>query len=598
MSDEPKCEACGAVVGPGGALGWCALCVLREAAGLEREAERRGDYEILGEVARGGMGVVYRARQVSLNRVVALKVLLGGGFVGESGRQRLRSEAAAAARLKHPHIVAVHDAGEWEGQPYFAMEFVAGPTLSEVLRDGPLRLARAVHLVETVARAVHYAHEQGIVHRDLKPSNILLDGEDQPRVADFGLARAEAEAADATRTGTVLGSPAYMPPEQARGQVRRIGPRSDVYSLGAVLYETLTGHPPFLAESPTAVLELVKHTEPVPPRRLNASVPADLETICLRCLEKEPEGRYASAAELAEDLARFRRGEPVHARPLGPVARGLRWARREPALAMVWGLTAALALGSSAAAWWIGRERDVAVVAQRETREALLVARGAQARAVVRSERMGQRREALAAVAEAARIRVTRELRDSAIVALTRWDVQLTNEWTARARQGASWAVAPDLKSEVSETAPGVLSWRDPGTGRVRAVLDGGELGEVVNVPAFDLLSGYVAAAHARGDLAVWRLDAAPRRVLRVDVGAPGVESRRFRPYDFRPGSAELVVARPGAGLELYSLETGERVRQWPGLGVTNLVRVSPDGLGVAVTSATSLVSVVEIEGA
>jgi serine/threonine protein kinase len=274
-----------------------------------------GDYEILGEIARGGMGVVYRARQVQLDRVIALKMILAGRLAGDDDLQRFRTEAEAAARLQHPNIVQIYDVGELEGQHYYSMEFIEGQTLAQRLGSGPLPGRVGARYVRQVARAVHCAHRHGILHRDLKPSNILIDAQDEPKVTDFGLAkRLGGTDSGQTRTGAVLGTPSYMAPEQASGKTREIGPGCDVYALGAVLYELLTGRPPFKAETPLDTAMQVVENEPVPPRLLNPNVDGDLETITLKCLEKDPRRRYGSAEDLAEDLQRYLNGESIHAR--------------------------------------------------------------------------------------------------------------------------------------------------------------------------------------------------------------------------------------------------------------------------------------------
>jgi WD40 repeat protein/tetratricopeptide (TPR) repeat protein len=314
-------------------------------------------FEILAELGRGGMGIVYKARQTALKRLVALKMILSGAHAGPQELARFRAEAEAVARLQHPNIVQVFEVGEHNGLPFFALEFVDGGSLDRTLKDTPLPSAEAAHLVATLARAVHVAHERGIVHRDLKPANILLvsdggvSGEwspdttrhptphpsplttHQPKVTDFGLAKRLDDPSGQTHSGAVVGTPSYMAPEQAGGRVKEVGPAADVYALGAILYECLTGRPPFRGASVFDTLEQVLTREPVPPRALQPKVARDLEVICLHCLRKEPGRRYASALALAEDLRRFREGEPISARRAGRVERLWRWARRRPVVA-------------------------------------------------------------------------------------------------------------------------------------------------------------------------------------------------------------------------------------------------------------------------
>jgi serine/threonine-protein kinase len=264
------------------------------------QPQRFGDYELLECIASGGMGVVYKARHMRLGRMVAIKTLPFGRFTRDSYVQRFQAEAAAAARLRHPHIVAIHEVGDHAGQPWFAMDYIDGLSLADLIREQPLPMKRAVRFLRTIAEAVHYAHGMGILHRDLKPSNILLDSLDQPHVTDFGLAKDLKSQSELTLTGETLGSPNYIPPEQIDGKRGTAGPHTDIYSLGAVLYHLLTGRPPFVGESLTATLQQVATAEPVAPRLLNPAISRDLETICLKCLEKEPSKRYPTAQELAE----------------------------------------------------------------------------------------------------------------------------------------------------------------------------------------------------------------------------------------------------------------------------------------------------------
>jgi serine/threonine protein kinase len=290
-------------------------------------------YEFIEELGRGGMGVVFKARERKLNRIVAVKTMLAGPLASPVELQRFRAEAEAAAHLQHPNIVAIHEIGEHNGLPYFTMDFVAGGNFAEGVRTGPLDARRAAAHLKTVAQAVHYAHQRGILHRDLKPSNVLLDQFGQPRITDFGLARRLDEDSNLTRTGQILGTPNFIPPEQAAPEHGPSGPHSDVYSLGAILYFLLTAQAPFSGKTLEETLSRVLNAEPIRPRRFNPTVPRDLETICLKCLEKDPSRRYATAQSLAEELGRFLEGEPIVARPIGPLPRFWRMCRRHPVTA-------------------------------------------------------------------------------------------------------------------------------------------------------------------------------------------------------------------------------------------------------------------------
>jgi WD40 repeat protein/serine/threonine protein kinase len=336
-------------------------------------------YEILGELGRGGMGVVYKARQISLNRVVALKMILSGALADAQERARFRAEAEAAARLQHPNIVSVYEVGEQDGRAYCAMEHVDGGSLAQRLAGTPQAPQLAAQLVETLARAAHYAHEHGIVHRDLKPANILLSISDfrfqisdclgnadilrkpeilnlqsvNPKITDFGLAKhLDGEPGLQTRTGEILGTPSYMAPEQAEGRVKEVGPAVDVYALGAILYELLTGRPPFHGETPLETLEQVRTQEPVSPSRLQPRLPRDLGTICLRALAKAPGRRYISAGELADDLRRFTDGRPITARPVGRAEKLWRWCRRRPLVAGLLLIVALALVGGLVGVTW------------------------------------------------------------------------------------------------------------------------------------------------------------------------------------------------------------------------------------------------------
>ncbi|MGO9919624.1 MAG: protein kinase domain-containing protein [Isosphaeraceae bacterium] len=326
-----------------------------------------GDYEIVREIARGGMGVVFQARQFSLNRPVALKMILAGQLADDSDIKRFYTEAEAAANLDHPGIVPIYEVGQHEGQHYFSMGFVEGQSLSQRLAEGPLPAREAAELIRRVSAAIEYAHQRGVIHRDLKPANILLDQAGNPRVTDFGLAKKLEGDSGLTGSGQIMGTPSYMPPEQAGGKRGEVGPAADVYALGATLYALVTGRPPFQAATAIDTVIQVICDEPVPPRRLNASIPRDLETICLKCLEKGQLRRYASASDLAVDLGRYLAGEPITARPVTRSERAVKWARRRPAIAALLGLvTLVTALGLGGVLWqWRQAVRQTELAEQR-----------------------------------------------------------------------------------------------------------------------------------------------------------------------------------------------------------------------------------------
>ena len=348
------CSECGRPIAPENLLGTCPACMMK--AGLaptapatipvspdafveSPETETKdfapgarlgyfGDYELLEEIARGGMGIVFKARQSSLKRIVAVKMIRTGGLADAAEIARFRTEAQAAAQLQHPHIVAIHEIGEHGGRQYFSMDFVDGKNLAQIAAGRPVPPQSAAEWLKAIAGAVQFAHQRGVLHRDLKPQNIMVDTEDRPRVTDFGIAKILGGDSTLTRTDAVIGSPSYMSPEQARGRNDLVGPASDVYSLGAILYELLTGRPPFRGKSPVDTLSQVVNDEPPPPRSLNPDAPVDLESICLKCLEKNAARRYPSARELEADLGRFLDGDPVLARPANALRRTMSWFRR------------------------------------------------------------------------------------------------------------------------------------------------------------------------------------------------------------------------------------------------------------------------------
>jgi WD40 repeat protein len=408
MSQSPTCPACGSRLPADAPAGVCPRCLLQagmedlrseapDEATLIADSQVRtdapwlpptehsgrndmtpaaigtrvkyfGDYELLDEIARGGMGIVYRARQVRLNRIVALKMILAGRFAGATDIQRFYMEAEAAAKLDHPGIVPIFEVGEHDGHHFFSMRFVEGESLARRIADGPLAARAAAELVRNVAEAIQFAHSQGVIHRDLKPANILLGQDGQTQVTDFGLAKCIQGDSQLTATGQILGTPGYMPPEQAAGRMTEVRATADVYSLGAILYATLTGRAPFQADNPLDTVMQVLEREPVAIRQLNPTVPRDLETICLKCLEKDRRKRYPTAQALADELGRWLRGEPIVARPVGNLVRSGKWIRRHPTVSGLLAAVILTMLAGSAVSTWFGIQSQFAAKSEAEAR--------------------------------------------------------------------------------------------------------------------------------------------------------------------------------------------------------------------------------------
>jgi WD40 repeat protein/tRNA A-37 threonylcarbamoyl transferase component Bud32 len=486
---------------------------------------RIADYELLREVGRGGMGVVFKARHVRLNRVVALKMIRGGALADAEDVQRFAKEAEAAAQLQHPNIVALYEVGSHEEQPYLSMEYISGSSLAERAAQGPLPGRRAAVYLEATARAVQCAHSRGVLHRDLKPANVLLDENDQPKVTDFGLAKLMSTDSGQTRTGAVLGTPSYMSPEQAAGR-KDLGPPSDVYSLGAILYELLTGTPPFRGETALATLNLVADQEPITPRLLNPTLDRELETICLKCLEKDPGRRYASADALAQDLRRYLDGEPIAARRLSAPGRAVRWCRRNPAWALLGCLSAAALLAFVLVVWQTAREeKDLREQAQESSRLAqlrldtmrhlLYMAEVRQAQHALEHADFGRAEKLLE------RWRPREGMRD-----LRGWEwyflrQQCQGRFALGTHAGHAWAVAyrPDGRQLASAGGeyqrPGEIKVWDPRTGRLLHTLTGHR--DRVAALAYHPTKNLLASAGYDRTVRLWDLDQG--RELLVLVG-------------------------------------------------------------------------------
>ncbi len=492
MPEERRCRECGTPIPWEGRGGVCPRCLLglglstgTEAAANAGSVEGQplapgekaryfGDYELLEEIARGGMGVVWRARQVSLDRLVALKLILAGELASEAAIERFHREAQAAANLDHPNIVPIYEVGEHAGCHYFTMRLVEGQSVAQRLARsgcekpqadaGPLagkawlpgssgdRPREAAKLLVKIARAVHHAHQRGVLHRDLKPGNILLDAAGEPHITDFGLAKHIDAPEQMTRSETVVGTCNFMSPEQARGRNNELTTATDIYSLGAVFYHLLTGHPPFEAPTSWETLQQVVEREPPRPSALNGLVDRDLETICLKCLEKDPQRRYASADALANDLERWLRQEPILARPSSNWEHLSKWTRRKPAVAALIGALATVAILGMLAVLWYARQANRARLraegSEAAARERLWNSYLTQARALRLSGRPGRRFDSLAAISNAAAMHPTPELRREAIACLGLCDVQMRRRWRLEPKPPPLWGVAFDSTFE------------------------------------------------------------------------------------------------------------------------------------------------------
>ena len=537
---------------------------------LSGEVPAIADYDLVEILGKGGMGVVYKAYQRGLKRWVALKMILAGSHAGSEHRQRFLAEARAVARLQHLHIVQIYEIGEKDGRPYFSMELAEGGSLARKLAQTPLAPRAAAELVRTLAKAMAHAHQSGIIHRDLKPANVLLTADGTPKITDFGLAK-HLEEAGQTQTGDVLGTPSYMAPEQAGGQTERVGPLADIYALGAILYECLTSRPPFKAATVLETLDQVRSQEPVSPTRLQPNTPRDLETICLKCLNKEPARRYESADSLGQDLERFLAGEPVAARPVSQVERLVLWARRRPALAALL-LVSALALlglvGGGVALYFNAQLQE----SNDHLQQALLETEGQRAEA---------HKQRLRAEAQEAKMRRFLYLRDMN-QAQKAWDagqVAVMNDLLQQHRpQGAGedlrgfewrylWRLANSaqqvFRSDVGAFSMSVFS---PDGKRIMA---GNEDGSVI---AWDLTSG--------------------RELLKFRA-----HEKEALSLALSPDGRRLVTGGTDKGVRVWDANTGQKIVDLPGHEhVVFSVAFHPDGKRVASASQDRTVRVWDLE--
>ena len=550
-----------------------------------------GDYELLEEIARGGMGVVYRARQVSLNRIVALKLMLP--FSRPELTARFQAEAETAASLQHPNIVAIHEVGEYAGHLYFSMDYVAGSSLARRISDLGFRIvdfSRPARWLKTIAEAVHYAHEHGVLHRDLKPSNVLIDEFDQPRISDFGLAKRVPgkleiwnwkSEIDLTLTGQVLGSPDFMAPEQAEGRHAEVGPACDIYSLGAMLYHALSGRPPFQGETLTDVLRQVVSADPVAPRQLNPSIPRDLETICLKCLEKEPGRRFGSAQALADELSRFLRGEPILSRPIGPAGKVWRWCHRRPMLASLISALIAVTLLGAAGVSWQWRQTAAALQkvewANRDGVEKLWGSYLAQARANRWSGRAGRRYDSLEVLRQAAAIRPSLDLRNEAIACFTLTDARVAHQWETAA--GSLVVLEPDCERFASwSPAVGLIVCR-VADGAELLRLPGGNEPIPVTRLSFSPNGELLAAAFSNPRSVRFQIWELRRREVLCEVVVAGAR----QPMAFTPDSRLIVVGDAHGVLQVHDLARKQKVKELQVMRSPAHIVFDPDGTRLAV---------------
>jgi WD40 repeat protein/predicted Ser/Thr protein kinase len=573
-------------------------------------------YEISGVLGKGGMGVVYKARQRGLGRIVALKMILHAEHAGEQERQRFQAEAEAVARLQHPNIVQIYEVGEQRGLPYFSLEYCAGGSLETKLSGTPLPPREAAQLVQTLAEAMQAAHDKGILHRDLKPANVLLTEDGTLKITDFGLAKKLGEKGQ-TQTGSIMGTPSYMAPEQADGKSKEIGPAADIYALGAILYELLTGRPPFKAATALDTVLQVLSDEPVPVRRLQPKAPRDLETICLKCLHKEPSKRYASAEAMKKDLQRFLDDEPILARPAGRIERGWRWCKRNRAVALSLAAVAVALLGGSIASTLFALQAqrnaeqasEMAEQAQQEkihAEQAAEAARRAESHATEQEIQARQLAASLQRNLYDVQINAARKNLDNGLIGIARDELERLRptraddpdlrgfEWHHLYRRclpadhqvlyGSGWTVytlawSPNGKQLASASGTGfsIRLW-DAATGQQLRVLYGH--GGTVYRVCFSPDGTRLVSAGDDGTLRIWRV--ANGRQLQVIRAS----EKGLRCVAWRPDGKELASAGVDTAIHLWDAATWESTGRWKGpQSPTMSIAYSPDGKQLATGS-------------
>jgi len=618
MPEARTCLNCGTPLPPNAPPGQCPACLLQigltlaggdllrtavTAPSAEKPARVRyfGDYELLEQIAQGGMGVVYRAKQVSLNRLVALKMIRAGELANEAEVARFRAEAEAAANLDHPHIVPIYEVGEHEGQQYFSMKLVEGGSLAGVAAsrqsaadpkgaDSAALCRDAATMVTTIARAVHYAHQRGILHRDLKPGNILLDALGAPHVMDFGLAKSIGQESSMTLSGVIVGTPSYIAPEQAAG-VRVLTTAADIYSLGAILYELITGRPPFIGATALETLVQAREQEPVAPRTLIPRVDRDLEVICLKCLEKEPARRYGSAEALAGDLERWLAHEPILARPVTPLERVRKWMRRKPALAaLVLALHLVAGLGLIGVLWqWRAAvaARETAQQATLDKQEQLWASQLQETRYHRVSGKSGHRKKSLEVIGKAAAWRPSVELRNEAIASLLLPDVGEKLWQQKQEYPGWQFPFDPEFEHYMPYNAAGDVVVHRSSDHAVLVRFAG--LAQDTTWAEFSPdgrhLAVFFGGRNGGSRFGLWEWRAGK---FLVDI-ATQLDALNRPVFAFTPDGSEVALASLAHPVRRFDVETGRELNP-PLLSSTALaVRFSEDGTVALLTSKTEL---------